>query len=62
MESALALFIRVYKRSHSVEMGICQLKRRGYNQPVTTYVLMQALGLTAVEADQRLIDSVAWQA
>ena len=60
MEEALYLFRRVLDQHQSVELGVAELKREGFSQLQTIRVLMEALSVSVVEADELVYHSVAW--
>lgn len=60
MKDAFTLFKEVYDQHHDVEKGIAELKRKGFGQMDTVKVLMQALSIDIVRADELVRDSLAW--
>lgn len=60
MDSALLLFNQVYLEHHSLEICIAELKRNGFTRMDTIRVLMEALAISAVEADELVLNSVLW--
>lgn len=60
MERAVTVFIQVVNHTQSLEIGIAELKRKGYSQNDTIKVMMQVLGMNIVEADQRVRESLVW--
>lgn len=59
-DSVLVLFNQVYLEHHSLEICIAELKRKGFTQMATIRVLMEALAISAVEADELVLNSVVW--
>jgi len=60
MEGAVELFRQVYEQHHRVEVGIAELKRKGFTQLQTVSVLMEVLAITLVEADKLVRNSLTW--
>ncbi|RZK64258.1 MAG: hypothetical protein EOO85_29995 [Pedobacter sp.] len=60
MEQPLSLFKQVYEQHHNVEIGIAELKRKGFGQMDTIKALMEALAISVIQADEMVYNSLAW--
>ena len=60
MEKAISLFRAVILKTHSIEIAIAELKRKGYSQNDTIYVLMQVLKINVADADRWVRNSFIW--
>lgn len=60
MDEALALFKETYIQTQSIEICIAELKRKGFNRNDTIKVLMMVSKINVIDADKRVMNSLAW--
>jgi len=60
MEKSLLLFKKVYQQHRSIEIGIAELKRKGFSRMDTVRALMEVLRVSVVQADEMVHNSLAW--
>lgn len=61
MEGAIELFRQVYEQHYNIEVGIAELKRKGYTQTETVETLMEVFAISLVESDKLVQNSLTWQ-
>ncbi len=60
MENATSVFEKEYQNSQSIEIGIAELRRKGFSQINAIIVLIEVFKVNVVEADKLLLNSLAW--